>query len=90
METKNLEWLIENAIHGDISGDNADDLRITFKAAKELKALSARVARLEKALKKSVVDLERWRDGWSGKDCRFDRQTTISVIKLARRTLEEK
>lgn len=41
MKTENLEWLVSNALHGDISGDNSNDLQVMIKAEQELHALLA-------------------------------------------------
>ena len=54
MKTENLEWLVSNALHGDISGDNSNDLRVMIKAEQEFHALRARVAKLEEVLKRGV------------------------------------
>jgi len=48
MKTENLEWLVSNALHGDISGDNSNDLQVMIKAEQEFHALRARVAKLGK------------------------------------------
>ncbi|MDY0301487.1 MAG: hypothetical protein RBQ99_07890 [Trichlorobacter sp.] len=50
MKTENLEWLVSNALHGDISGDNSNDLQVMIKAEQEFHALRARVAKLEETL----------------------------------------
>ena len=78
METKNLEWLVFNALHGDVSGDTPEDLRVMIKAEQEFNALRARVARLEEALKE--ISALYWTDYPAPEEMR----------EIARRALEEK
>ena len=51
METQNLEWLIFNALHGDINGDIPEDLQVMIKAEQELHALLTRHNALVEAVK---------------------------------------
>lgn len=78
MKTKNLEWLVYNALHGYISGDNSNDLQVMIKAEQEFNALLARVARLEETLKDAERVLE-----WAEPQPR-------PVLIRVRRALEEK
>ena len=81
METQNLEWLIFNALHGDVNGDIPEDLQVMIKAEQEfhaLRALRARVARLEEAL--NEISTLYWVDAPAPEEMR----------RIARRALEEK
>lgn len=55
METQNLEWLIFNALHGDVNGDIPEDLQVMIKAEQELHALLARHSALVKAVKEEIA-----------------------------------
>ena len=63
METQNLEWLIFNALHGDVSGDIPEDLQVVIKAEQELHALLARHNALVDALawERECEDVAQWR-----------------------------
>ena len=78
METQNLEWLIFNALHGDVSGDIPEDLQVMIKAEQEFHALRARVSRLEEAL--NEISTLYWVDAPAPEEMR----------RIARRALEEK
>jgi len=56
--TKNLEWLIENAIHGDVNGDNPGDLRRILEARREFRDL---IAHYESAIEEYCDETQRLR-----------------------------
>lgn len=81
METQNLEWLIFNALHGDVNGNIPEDLQVVIKAEQELHALLARHNALVEVLRR-IAYADMWTLEKDGSDAgeQFQQMAEVALI----------